>query len=590
MCGIVGCFAFDAEAVDEQVVRAMLARVQRRGPDGQGIHRDRHCMLGHSRLAVIDLSPAGQQPMSDASGRFHIVFNGTIYNHPELRRELLRRGYAFRSTSDTEVIVNGFACWGESVVERLHGVFALAIWDSLEQRLFLARDRLGIKPLYYARSVRAVYFASSLQALLLAPGCDTSIDPLALHHTLTLHGVVPAPATLLAGIRKCPPAHTLGISGPGPITERRYWTLDARRPTMARSDAEWREALREAVTAAVVRRVEVADVPVGLLLSGGLDSSLLLALMAEAGTGPINTFSIGFDDDARERGDEFEYSDLMANRYATKHQRIHIGNEEILFHLPDAMGQMAEPMFGQDAIAFYLLARQVGQSMKVVQSGQGADELFAGYAWYPRMLATPGSRLQRFASHYFDRDHDEYLQAVGPDYRVDDVSSRLVAEQLASEHAESFIDAVLRFDLTALVVDDPVRRVDNMSMAWGVEARVPFLDHQLVELAAQCPPELKLLNQGKGILKSIARGVVPDNIIDRPKGYFPVPALKYPQAAALELFSDVVTSRQCRERGIFSSSYIDQLLANPTMHLTRLNINKLWQCTALELWLQKNLS
>jgi asparagine synthase (glutamine-hydrolysing) len=246
-------------------------------------------------------------------------------------------------------------------------------------------------------------------------------------------------------------------------------------------------------------------------------------------------------------------------------------------------------MFGQDAVAFYLLSEQVSQSVKVVQSGQGADEVFAGYFWYPRMRAEIGDPLQRFAPWYFDREHEEYLETVENAYHVDDVTSQLVADQLSSEHADTFIDAVLRFDVTTLIVDDPVKRVDNMTMAWGLEARVPFLDHQLVELAAQCPPELKLAHQGKGILKEIARGILPDSVIDRPKGYFPMPALKYVRGDFYEFMADVLNSQQSRERGIFSRAYINKLLDQPESHFTRLNGSKLWHCALLEYWLQTQL-
>jgi asparagine synthase (glutamine-hydrolysing) len=226
----------------------------------------------------------------------------------------------------------------------------------------------------------------------------------------------------------------------------------------------------------------------------------------------------------------------------------------------------------------------------VVQSGQGADEVFAGYFWYPRMQASIGKPVDRFASWYFDRDHDEYLHTVDEKYHVDDVTSQLVTQELDTELADTFMDAVLRFDATTLIVDDPVKRVDNMTMAWGLEARVPFLDQHVVELAAQCPPELKLAHQGKGVLKQIARGILPDAVIDRPKGYFPMPALKYVRGDFYQFMADTLNSQQSRERGIFSRSYIDRLLAEPEQHFTRLNGSKLWHCALLEFWLQTHLT
>ena len=336
-------------------------------------------------------------------------------------------------------------------------------------------------------------------------------------------------------------------------------------------------------------RNEIADVPVGVLLSGGLDSSLLVALLAEAGVSDLRTFSVGFEDHPDEKGSEFEYSDPVAQRYQTRHRKFLVPNSEVLQRLPEAVDAMAEPMFGQDAVAFYLLGEQVSKEVKVVQSGQGADEVFGGYFWYPRMLAeTEGTPLQRFARHYFDRDHEEFLRTVSAQYRGEDYTSRRISELLAQPDADSFMDAVLRMDVTTLIVDDPVKRVDNMTMAWGLEARVPFLDHKLVELAARCPPELKLREGGKYPLKAMARGLLPDAVIDRPKGYFPMPALKYVRGDFLAFMRDILESRACRERGLYSRAYVNMLLSAPEMHHTRLQGSKLWHLALLEYWLQRN--
>ncbi len=589
MCGIFGGLSLSGRVIDKTVVEQMSEQVARRGPDDRGEFFDGSVMLGHRRLAIIDLSANGHQPMTDVGQNLTIVFNGTIYNYPELRDQLIAAGYAFQSHSDTEVILNAFAHWGEACVEKLHGMFAFAIWNKQSQQLFLARDRMGIKPLYYLKTDSFFFFASNPQALLKTGVCDTSIDPVSLHHLFTLHAVVPAPGTLFKGVKKCPPAHTMKLDKRGQLTVSRYWQLIAKRPEIPRTDAEWRESIHQTLLQAVKKRLTIADVPVGVLLSGGLDSSLLVALLAEAGVKNIKTFSIGFEDQPEEKGNEFEYSDPVAEMYQTDHHKFLIPNAEVLQRLPEAVASMAEPMFGQDAVAFYLLSERVSKSVKVVQSGQGADEVFAGYFWYAKMLATAGKPLHRFSSWYFDRDHDEYLQTVNPAYHVDDVTSVLVSEALNTEFSDTFMDAVLRFDTTTLVVDDPVKRVDNMTMAWGLEARVPFLDHQLVELAAQCPPELKLLHQGKGILKEISRGILPDAVIDRPKGYFPMPALKYVRGDFYEFMADVLNSQQSRERGIFSRPYIDKLLAEPESHFTRLNGSKLWHSALLEFWLQTHL-
>jgi asparagine synthase (glutamine-hydrolysing) len=586
MCGIFGGLSLSSSPLEVDVMQRMSKQVARRGPDDQGLFEDGAVRLGHRRLAIIDLSADGHQPMTAVGGRYTIVFNGTIYNYPELRDQLIVKGYQFRSHSDTEVIVNAYAHWGQACVERLHGMFAFAIWDSQRERLFVARDRMGIKPLYYMRTADAFYFASNIQALLATGDCDTRIDPVSLHHLFTLHAVVPAPGTVFSGVRKCKPAYWMEISSDGRIRQQRYWQLDAHRPSSPMSDGEWREEIHLALLNAVRKRLTIADVPVGVLLSGGLDSSLLVALLDQTGARDIKTFSIGFEDQPEEKGNEFEFSDPVAAMYATDHHKYLIPNDEVLQRLPEAVANMAEPMFGQDAVAFYLLSEQVAQSVKVVQSGQGADEVFAGYFWYPRMLAEAGKPLERFAPWYFDRDHAEYLELVDAAYHLDDVTSDLVADALGSEHAETFMDAVLRFDVTTLIVDDPVKRVDNMTMAWGLEARVPFLDHELVEIAARCPPELKLLHQGKGILKHIARGILPDSVIDRPKGYFPMPALKYVRGEFYDFMADTLNSQVSRERGLFTRKYIDRLLNEPEAHFTRLNGSKLWHCALLEHWLQ----
>ena len=590
MCGLFGALSFDASSIPPEQAEAMSARVARRGPDDRGEYYDGPVMLGHRRLSIIDLSPAGHQPMADASGRYHIVFNGTIYNYPELREQLIGMGYRFNSHSDTEVILNAYAHWGDDCVELLHGMFAFAIWNSERRNLFLARDRMGIKPLYYARSPAGFYFASNPQALLATGLFATDIDPVGLHHQLSLHAVIPAPHTLIRSIRKCRPAYYMNVAADGEISEQRYWNLVARRPAERLSAEEWNRAIHDALMQAVRKRLTIADVPVGVLLSGGLDSSLLVALLDEAGQHDIRTFSIGFEDQPEERGNEFEYSDPVAERYATDHQKFLVPNDEVLTRLPEAVEAMAEPMFGQDAIAFYLLSEQVSRSVKVVQSGQGADEVFAGYFWYAQMWAAQNEDpLTRFASRYIDRDHDEYLQTVAAAYRGEDYTSPLIEDNLRSADADSFLDAVLRFDVTTLIVDDPVKRVDNMTMAWGLEARVPFLDHHLVELAASCPPELKLKHGGKGVLKEIARGRIPDAVIDRPKGYFPMPALKYVRGDFYRFMADTLNSQVSRDRGLFDRAYIDRLLAEPEQHFTRLNGSKLWHCALLEYWLQKHI-
>jgi asparagine synthase (glutamine-hydrolysing) len=591
MCGICGELRFDGQAADLSAIDRMNRRLWRRGPDHGGSYSDGALGLGHRRLSIIDLSEHANQPMVDQQLNLALVFNGTIYNYKELRAELSGLGYRFFSDGDTEVILKAYHAWGEDCVDRLHGMFAFAIWHCERKSLFMARDRFGIKPLYYNQDSARLRFASNTQALLAAGGVDTGIDPVALHHQFTLHGVVPAPHTVFKGIRKLPPAHCLSIDEKGTQRLRRYWHYPATRPAMPRSEEEWLEAIHTALREAVRKRNEIADVPVGVLLSGGLDSSLLVALLAEAGVSNLHTFSVGFEDQPEEKGNEFEYSDPVAEMYDTRHHKFLVPNGEVLKRLPEAVDQMAEPMFGQDAVAFFLLGEQVSQQIKVVQSGQGADEVFGGYFWYSRIMQeTQGEPVDRLARHYFDRDHDEYLRMVTAEYAGADYTRELLAERLAEPEADSLIDSVLRTDQTMLIVDDPVKRVDNMTMAWGLEARVPFLDHELVALAARCPPELKLRDGGKYPLKAMSRGILPDSVIDRPKGYFPMPALKYVRGEFLEFMRDILDSRAARERGVFQQEYIDMLMAAPEMHHTRIRGSKLWHIAVFEFWLQRQLS
>ena len=591
MCGICGEYRLDGSLPDLNHIQAMMAKLEKRGPDHAGTFSDGALAFGHRRLSILDLSEKGNQPMVDPTLSLALVFNGTIYNHPELREELSAKGHTFFSTGDTEVILKAYAEWGTDCIKRFLGMFAIAIWDLKAKTLFMARDRMGIKPLYYTFTKQGLRFASNTQALLATNAnndIDTSIDPVALHHQFTLHAVVPAPMTILKGIRKLEPAHTLLIKENGEQQLNRYWILDATREKEERTDEEWTEAIHESLKTAVRRRNAISDVPVGVLLSGGLDSSLLVGLLDEIGIKDIPTYSIGFDDQPEEKGSEFEFSDAVVERFNTNHHKIHIPNEQTLSRLPEAIANMSEPMFGQDAIGFYLLSEQVSKDVKVVQSGQGADEVFGGYFWYNKMNEAKGSHLERFRQFYFDRDHDEMMEALTPAYIDRDFTAETMTALLEAPNADTFIDAVFRADTTMLIVDDPVKRVDNMTMAHGLEARVPFLDHELVELAAKMPPHMKLQDGGKYVLKQISRGLIPDSVIDRKKGYFPVPALKYVRGEFLQFMQDVLSSQKCRDRGVYQRAYVEKLLAKPEDYLTRIQGSKLWHMALLEYWLQDN--
>ncbi|MCC5870508.1 MAG: N-acetylglutaminylglutamine amidotransferase [Gammaproteobacteria bacterium] len=586
MCGIAGEISFDGSRPDIALVAAMTELMTPRGPDGDGVFARGQLAFGHRRLKIIDLSDAAHQPMHDAELGLTIVFNGCIYNYPELRAELEGLGYHFFSHGDTEVILKAWHAWGPDCVHRLYGMFAFCLWEQHGSRAHLVRDRLGIKPLYYHVDGQRLRFASSLPAMLKAPDIDTSLDPVALHHYLSFHSVVPAPRTIIAGVRKLPPATIISFEADGRSREKEYW-----RPTFGlqpgdekRSFEDWQDETLAVMRRAVERRL-VADVPVGVLLSGGLDSSLVVGLLAEAGQQGLATFSIGFEAVDAEKGDEFQYSDIIAERFATNHHKIFIDASRTLSELPNCVAAMSEPMVSHDCIGFYLLSEEVAKHVRVVQSGQGADEIFAGYHWYPPMMGSDDP-LGAYRAAFFDRDHDEMAEVLDARHLGRDESGDFVRRHFARPGADAAIDKALRLDTQIMLIDDPVKRVDNMTMAWGLEARVPFLDHEVVELAARVPAKYKVPEGGKYVLKEAARRVIPAGVIDRPKGYFPVPALKYLRGPYLQRVRDVLTDKRARERGLFNPAYVEKLLADPEAHITPLRGSKLWQLTLLEYWLQ----
>lgn len=590
MCGICGEIRFDGRSADLTAVGAMMDAMSARGPDSDGALSRGATAFGHRRLSIIDLSARGAQPMVDTELGLALVFNGCIYNYRELRKELQDHGYRFFSTADSEVVLKGFHRWGTRCVERFKGMFAFAILDDDTGAVTLARDRLGIKPLYLAHTPTRLRFASTMRALVDAGDVDTEIDREALHHYLTFHSVVPAPRTIYAGVRKLPPATVRVIAPDGSHSDTVYWT-----PTFERtperagwSAAEWQEALLDSLRTAVSRRM-VADVPVGVLLSGGIDSSLVVALLAERGQHGLATFSIGFDSAGGESGDEYVYSDLIADTFGTDHHRIHIDSSRLLPAVPKTIAAMSEPMVSHDCVAFYLLSEEVSRSVKVVQSGQGADEILAGYDWYPPLATVDRhDTTAAYAEVFFDRDHDDVQAILNPEYRIaDDVSRAFVTAHQAASGAETAVDAALRLDTQVMLVDDPVKRVDNMTMAWGLEARVPFLDHDFVELAATCPAELKLASCGKGVLKDASRELLPAAVIDRTKGYFPVPGIRHLDGDVLAMVRDALTSDAARARGLYRPEVVRALLDSPNDTRTTLGSNTLWQLAVLEMWLQK---
>jgi len=585
MCGICGEVRTRGD-VSLASLSAMNAAMQPRGPDAGGLFAQGGLAFGHRRLSILDLAPASQQPMTDNALGLSIVFNGCIYNFRKLRAELEGKGYRFFSDGDTEVILKAWHAWGASCVQRFKGMFAFALWERDSGRVVLVRDRLGIKPLYYAEGDGFIRFASTLPALLAGGGTDTSLDPVALHHFFSFHGAVPPPRTILSGVKKLDPATILTLEPDGSRKYERYWhvTVGDRAADSRLTEEEWKDEVAEAMKAAVDRR-RVADVPVGVLLSGGLDSSLIVALLAELGHGGIKTFSIGFESIGKHAGDEFRYSDIIAKRFATDHEQIRIDGDRALDALPAAIAAMSEPMVSHDAVAFYLLSAEVAKRVKVVQSGQGADEVFGGYGWYPSFVAA-NDAAEQYERAYFDWGHADLERLLVPDIVSQDFSRAFVDDFFANTTAPTAVDKALQIDTEVMLVDDPVKRVDNMTMAASLEARVPFLDHEVVELAARIPAHLKIRDGGKYILKEAARRFVPAEVIDRPKGYFPVPSLRYLRGPFLDYVRGLLTSGKARARGLYNEPFVQHMLRHPEAEMSPKGHSRLWQAALLEGWLQ----
>jgi asparagine synthase (glutamine-hydrolysing) len=592
MCGFAGEFRTDGNEADLSAVARMTNRLRNRGPDGSGLRTLDGAALGHRRLAVIDPTDGSAQPLVRPDLSASIVFNGCIYNYRELRDDLRGAGYDFVTEGDTEVILVGYRHWGPAVVDHLVGAFAFAVVDELDGRLFLARDRLGVKPLYIEQRSGAIRFASTIPALLAGGGVDTAVDPVGLHHYLSFHGVVPAPRTILCGIQQLPAATTLAVDRSGAARSHRYW----RAPTGFDpasdewSDHDWADALEQRLRTAVQRRL-VADVPVGCLLSGGVDSSLITALCVELHGGPIDTYSIGFTSRPGRDGDEFAHSDRVAAHLGTRHHRLRVGDDEVLEALDATITAMSEPMVSHDAVAFHLLGRFVSDDLKVVQSGQGADEVFGGYHWQIALHhehPVHGNGADSYRERFVDRSDSAIRELVpGQLLPSQDVSAAFV-ESSFSEPAGSAVERCLRIDTEVMLIEDPVKRVDNMLMDSGVEARVPFLDHQVVELAGRCPPASKLGRDGKEVVRAVARRLVPAEVVDREKGYFPVPAMVQLDGAFADLTRAALCSETARRRGLFRPGAIDDLLADQNASFTPLGGNTVWQLAVLELWLQRH--
>ena len=590
LSAIAGEVAFKGARAEEKPVHTMLQHLANHNGQDPTVMTNGWLAFGQVRLDNPGSAEKAPGPLVDEDHEVAVVFDGRLLNRDELCTELAGE-YRFRTGSDAEIILAAYQRWGTDFVQHLHGHFAIVLADQRRHRVILCRDRLGAKPLYLARTNGRLRFAPTLPALVASGGIDTTVDKNALHHYMSWHSIVPAPRTLVSGVTKLPPATMQVIDADGQTDETMYWQPDYARSASRSdwSDQDWHDAIRQSLETAVQRSIVSKD-HMGVLLSGGLDSSLLVALLANAGVEDIATFSVGFDGVGDQSGNEFVYSDRVAQEFGTDHHTLQIGTNELYAAVDDAIAAMTEPMASHDVPAFYLHSQAVAKHTNMVQCGQGADEIFAGYRYHRAADGVDRQEvLPTFLEAFEDHNQDDLAGILSPEWLApSDVSREMLAEYLAEPGAQTSIDAVLRLETQLILADDPVKRVGNMSMAAGLEAFLPFLDHEFVELVITCPTELRTDQGGKGILKDIGRELLPNEVIDRPKGYFPVPALKHLQEPILSQVTDALQAPEAQKRGLFRQDFLDKLLAEPNDHYVPTGGNLLWQVGLLEMWLQRH--
>jgi asparagine synthase (glutamine-hydrolysing) len=619
MCGIAGRVNHSAP-VDRAEIFRMTELLAHRGPDDHGYHLRTRVGLGHRRLSIIDLA-GGRQPLANEDDTVWIVFNGEIYNHVALRRELLARGHRFRTHSDTEAIVHAYEEWGADCAKRLRGMFAFAIWDERQQRLTLVRDRMGIKPLYYAQRGGDLLFASEIKSLLCDRTIGNEIDEDALAAYLALR-YVPAPLTMFRGVQKLPPATVLTWQG-GLISLSTYWdvkdtpTRDATPPTEAEAAAD----LRSRVDYVTKLRL-MAEVPVGAFLSGGLDSTMITAAMLEAedARGALKTFSVGYAEDDAQSEDELAYARMAADALGTEHHEVRVSMREAAEALPKIIWHLDEPVADPACVPLYFLSRRAREEVTVVLSGEGADEAFGGYYIYRKMARLeqlrqrlgagtamawlghlgaqlPSHKLRRAAraialpldasyrgvSRAFDDDVVMQLHKNGQQARAAEVVQRLLAPHWEATRGMSPLRRMLYLDGRVWLPDDLLVKADKVTMAHAIELRVPFLDHELMEYAWSLPDHLKIAGGvGKALLRRSARGRVPQAILDRPKKGFGTPTAAWLRGGMRALAHDALTDSRSLTRSRFDARFVERLL---TRHQGGEDLSaELWPLVVLELW------
>ena len=621
MCGICGQFRFDREArVSPALIHAMADTIRHRGPDDEGFYISGRIGLGFRRLSIIDLA-GGHQPLSNEDGTVWIVFNGEIYNYQALRDDLLGKGHVFKTKSDTEVIVHLYEEYGTDCVQKLRGMFGFAIWDARREQLFLARDRLGIKPLYYCLAKDFLAFGSELKAILADPSIPREVDPTLVDRFLT-HRYVPGGQTLLRSISKLEPGHSMVVKGGAPVP-RRYWDLRFPEPPVHRSGRRLDEELMELLDD-TVRLHMISDVPVGFLLSGGLDSTAMLSLASQKTDKPISTFTIGFSGGGVV--DERPYARLAAERFGSTHYELSISSSDFREFLPGYVQHMEEPVCEPPAVALYYISKLARQFVKVLISGEGGDEAFAGYEnyrnlfwfehlkaaarpfrkqagvgmawlgrrWNSRVLLKYGARMGvPFEEYYLSRTCSPFdfvprergnLYSTAMAESVDvDRSLSPTREYMANAAGYSVLNKMLYVDTNTWLPDELLVKADKMTMANSVELRVPLLDHKVLEFAAGMPRTAKVRRWTmKYAAKRALKGRVPQEILARRKAGFPVPYRSWLRGELREFVSQIVMDRKALSRGYFKPGALEEVL--------KANVNgtdfskEVFSLVVLELW------
>jgi asparagine synthase (glutamine-hydrolysing) len=600
MCGIAGKLVFDPAAkITRAGIQAMLRPIAHRGPDAQGIYLDGNVGLGHVRLSIIDLN-TGAQPMTNEDETVWIVFNGEIYNFAALRERLQAKGHIFRSQSDTEVIIHAYEEFGPDCVKELRGMFAFAIWDKKRRRLFVARDRVGIKPLYFCETAKAFHFASELKAIIADATVPREINLPGIRRFLAFN-YLPGTETLFKNIHKLPPGHYLTVEQDR-VTQQPYWDLRFTRQRWQMSFDEATEELH-GLLASTVRDHMIADVPVGILSSGGVDSSAILNFAVHATDKKIKTFTVGFD--GGQVVDERPYARMSAERFGTEHYETSISADDFWSFLPSYVWHMEEPVCEPPAVALFYVSKLARNHVKVLLSGEGGDEAFAGYPNYPNMmrldriraalgpLARTAGAAVAFAGQILDHEKwRRYGSALGRPLATQYFSRTSGPTSFFNRNAESFFtpDFLTRTatvsaagfvgDLTATVKDEPLLnqmlyvdtktwlpddllvKADKITMANSLELRVPLLDHVVLEFAASLPPEFKVRGrETKRILKATFAKSLPEEILKRKKAGFPVPYESWLRGELKKPVEDVLLSGRCLSRGYFQKAEVGRLLA-----------------------------